>query len=197
MTNSQHIHTHVALVTLLVVGLGVANWVMIPDKANTWIIGIATMAGIWIVVAAIGRARPFDEQSSSERRFLVASVWAGGLILATSLGIALAKALGVDGGAELARVQGIGAGVVLVAIGNMLPKILGPLAAQRCTPSQKQAIQRLAGWAFVLAGLSSIAAWWFLSAEHARATTFAVTLSATALVLLRCLWALASRSVKS
>ena len=38
--------------------------------------------GIWLVVAAMGRARSFDDYSTSERKFLLGSVFAAGAILA-------------------------------------------------------------------------------------------------------------------
>ena len=194
MTISQRMHAQVALVVLIVVGLAAAGWVLIPAKAITSMVAISTMAAIWFVVAFIGFARPFAEQSASERRFLAASVAAAGAILAVSLGKKIADAFGLFGGVEIERALGIGAGVLLVLLGNTMPKVLSPLTAKRCAPSQVQAIQRFTGWLFVLAGLASIASWLFQPIEQAQIWSMIATAAALVLVVLRNAWAFVARS---
>jgi hypothetical protein len=189
MTISGRIHAQVALVALLVVGLAVADWILMPEKAVLWIVAIGTMAAAWIVVAFIGRARPFAEHSASERAFIVTSVIVAGLMLAADLGKDLAKFLGFDGGTALERWMGVAIGAFLVVLGNVLPKVLSPLTAKRCAPAQVQSIQRLAGWTFVIAGLACIAVWLLLPIEQARSLELYVVMSAAAIVIARYAWA--------
>jgi hypothetical protein len=189
MTISQRLHAQVALVALLVVGLAATGWIIAPAKAAFWMLAVGTMAGIWLVVAVIGRVRPFADQSAAERGLLTASVIAAGLILAVSLGKAIAALLGFDGGELIDRALGVGTGAVLLVIGNTIPKVLRPLTAKRCSPTQVQSIQRFAGWVFALAGLVSIAAWLFRPVAQAPDWMMYAVLSAIVLVALRHAWA--------
>ena len=189
MTNSQQVHAQVAFAALSVIGVAALGFALAPAKSATWSIGIATMVGIWFVVAAIGRARSFEIQSASERGFLVTSVTVGAAILVVSLGRKLALSIGLDGGEIVDRVIGIGICLALVAIGNTTPKILAPLAAKRCAPSQVQSLQRFVGWAFVLAGLAGVVGWLVLPTDKAGSWAAIATGVALASTILRCAWA--------
>ena len=189
MTVSQRVHAQVGAVVLLVAGLAFAGWLLAPAKATAALVVVSTMVVIWLVVAAIGSARPFSEQSAAERGFLTASVAAAGLIMALSFSKSLVTALGFDGGAILDRAVGIAVGLMLVAIGNTIPKVLSPLTAKRCAPAQVQSIKRLAGWTFTIAGLVCIAAWIFLPVAQATDWQQYSTMAAMAIVILRHAWA--------
>ena len=185
MTISQRLHAQVALVALLVAGLAAAGWILAPAKATTWMIAVGTMAAIWLVVAVMGWVRPFADQGNAERRLFTASVIAAGLILAAALCKALAASLGFGGGPTADRALGVGVGAVLMVIGNSIPKILSPLTAKRCAPSQVQSIQRLAGWVFALAGLVYAMLWLFAPIPQAQNWSMIVALSSVVVVALR------------
>ncbi|MCZ6894867.1 MAG: hypothetical protein O7H40_12605 [Gammaproteobacteria bacterium] len=162
MMTPKRFHTIIATLTFLVVGLGVANWYFKPESARSWAIGIAAMPAIWGFVAFLGRRRSIRAYGEAERRFFTGSVIVAGLILAATLGIKLIDTLGDFDSDNLERVWGVVIGAVLVVMGNVLPKILRPLAAQRCSESKTQSIQRFAGWSFVLAGLAYAIVWMVL-----------------------------------
>ena len=194
MTPSQNMHGTVGFIAAIVTSIAAIGWVLAPDKANTWVIGVATMAIIWIVVTVIGRTRSFNQQSNDERRYLLWSVAGGGIILSLSMALKLAMALGFDDQVGAKRGLGIFAGIILVFLGNMLPKILSPLLEKRCVPKQVQSIQRLAGWSFALAGLTSIGSWIFLANESASDVTTAVVALALIVIVARSALAFASRT---
>jgi hypothetical protein len=185
MTISQRLHAQVALVALLVAALAVTGWMLAPAKALTWLIGSAAMACIWLVVAIVGRVRPFADQSAAERGLFTVSAIAGGLILAAALGKTLAAALGYDGGETLDRAIGVGTGVVLLVVGNAVPKTLGPLTANRCTPEQTQALQRFSGWTFAVSGLAYAAAWLFAPIDVARDWAVFIVAAGLAIAVVR------------
>lgn len=197
MTVTQRLHTRVAFVVLIVVGIAAADWVLQPAKAQFWSIAIATALVMWLVVAAMGRARSFEDYSDSERRFLLANVIAAGLILSAALLKHMSDALGFAAGDISDRVVGIGSGLVLVVMGNTLPKVLAPLTAKRCGPSTVQSIQRLAGWTLVLAGIASIAMWVTLPPDTALTWSMIATGTAVALIVLRCAWAILGPRTRS
>ena len=137
MTLSQRSHAQIAPVALIVAGLGAANWYFQPQRARAWIIAMGTMAVIWLVVVLFERVGSFPRKLNPSDCFLVLSVVTAGLMVGASLGIALIGGIGFEAGTLPKRVLGIMIGLVLVVIGNTVPKVLGPLAAKRCFPSKR------------------------------------------------------------
>lgn len=187
MTLSQRTHAQIAPVALLVAGLAAADWYVAPNHALKWIVGIATMAVVWLVVILMQRSTA--TQTDSERRVLVRSAVMAGLMLAVALGAALLDATGFKDGMVQARAPGIVIGLMLVVIGNMVPKAVGPLAAKRCSPAQTQSLQRFTGWAFTLAGLAYTAVWIFAPVPQAENVSALVCAGAVLLVIGRWAWA--------
>jgi len=187
MTLFQRSQAQIASVALIVAGLGAANWYFQPQHARASIIAMGTMAVVWLVAGL--RVRSFPTQTESERRFLVLSVVAAGLMLAVSLGISLIGGISFEGGTLPRRVLGIMMGLVLVVIGNTMPKVLGPLAARRCSPLQTQSVKRFAGWTFTIAGLAYTAMWIFAAISQAEDFSTLLCVGALMLVIGRCAWA--------
>jgi hypothetical protein len=63
-------------------------------------------------------------------------------------------------------------------MGNDIPKRLAPLSATHCNGSRVQALQRLAGWAWVLAGFGYATAWLLLPLEVADPLSLALVVIA-------------------
>lgn len=190
MMSHKRFHTIIAALTLLVAGLGAANWYLKPASARGWAIGMAAMPAIWCVTILVGRRRPLESLGERERRIFTGSVIGAGLILAASQGIKLVETLGDFDPDRLERVWGVCIGAVLVIIGNAIPKALAPLAAQSCSDSRAQSVRRFTGWSFVLAGVAYAIAWLALPAAQAGTVSTLACLSAVVLVALRCGWAL-------
>jgi hypothetical protein len=194
MTASSRIHLVAASVATLVAALAAADWALAPAKASSWMIAIATGLGIWIVVALMGRARSFEDYSPSERSHLTTSIIAAGVILVVALSRTWASAIGISGGEFFDRGLGVLSGLVLLLLGNMMPKILAPLTAKRCAPSQVIAIQRFSGWAFVLDGLVCIIASLVLPLSEGQDVSMIATIVTLLLVAVRYAWAFAART---
>jgi hypothetical protein len=188
MTLSRN--AQIAPVALIVAALGAADLYVMPQHARTWLIGIGAMAAAWLVAIVVGFVSP--TRTDSEQRFLALSVMLAGLLIAVSLGTALAGAYGFGGAALRDRALGVAMGLVLVAMGNMVPKVLGPLTAKRCSSARTQSLQRFTGWIFTLAGLAYAGVWVFLAPAEAAAIATPVCAAAVALVLLRWGWAFLS-----
>ncbi len=188
MMTHRSFHLVIAALTLLVAGLGAANWYLKPESAAAWAIGMASMPVIWGIVTFLLSRRPLTEYGDSERRFFTGSIAFAGLILAGAMGIQLFAALGEVELGLTRRVWGVAVGVFLVLMGNVMPKILSPLAAQRCAPSKAQSLQRFAGWSFVLGGLGYVAAWLILPLGRADTVATLFCLAAVVAVALRGGW---------
>jgi hypothetical protein len=194
MTSSRNFHVLVALMMFAIAGLSAVNWMLMPQFGSRAAIAVGTMAGIWIIASIIrGRGHQSDEQ----RRYVASSVLAAGAMVAVGLSIRLAGALDLPATEVMKQVFGVAAGLVLVGLGNVTPKILGPLTAQRCAPAQCQALQRFVGWTFVLAGIAFSATWLVLPVAQAGIVSMGVSLGATALVLARCAWTMLARPANS
>jgi hypothetical protein len=95
---------------------------------------MGTMAVIWLEVVLFERVGSFPTQTESQRRFLVLSVVTAGLMLGASLGIALIGGIGFEVGTLPKRVLGIMIGLVLVVIGNTVPKVPRPARGKTLFP---------------------------------------------------------------
>ena len=116
-------------------------------------------------------------------------IMTAGLILVISLGAKLAVALGAAHYDDIAlrATMAIG-GAFLAVTGNAIPKTLTPLAAQHCDPAKVQAVQRLAGWIWVLTGLAVVVAWLTLPINLAEATCFLLLPSAILVTVGPAVW---------
>lgn len=190
MTAAARIHTRLAILSVIVACLAAADCWLRPAHAAGWIVGVASMGALWGAVALMARARPFSAYSESEVGFLLTSVTTGGFAIALALALKLADALGIQDGDLLQRAFGVGMGAILLVLGNAIPKVLAPMTEKRCTPAQTQALQRFAGWTFVLAGVGYAAAWAFLPLARAGDAAISIGVLAICAVALRVVWAL-------
>lgn len=145
---------------LLVSGavLAAANWYLAPERIRSWMIALATLAAMGAVLWAVRGAATTEVRRAADS--IRAGVVAGGLILAVSLGVRLAQAVGALDDVEIARrLSMVILGVFLMFTGNAIPKTLTPLSAMSCDAAKVQAAQRFTGWALVLAGAGFAAAW--------------------------------------
>ncbi|MBN4046487.1 hypothetical protein JYU02_00645 [bacterium AH-315-P15] len=109
-------------------------------------------------------------------------------LFAILVAAALGKEFGYIDGYVAKRIFGIIFGVVLVIMGNFLPKIVRPLSAQHSDPVKVLAAERFAGRTFVLAGIAYISVWVFAPPENAMLISSLVGLGAFALVATNWVW---------
>ncbi len=177
--------TLIAINTLLVA----ENWYLRPQNARGWFVVLLVLIGMTLALVLVSR-EPKEEAArryagSSVRRGIVAA----GLILAISLGAKLAVTLGAvhPGDIALRATMAIG-GAFLAVTGNAIPKTLTPLAALHCDPVKVQAVQRLAGWIWALAGLAVAIAWLTLPINLAEAMFFLLLPSAILFTVGQAVW---------
>ncbi|PHS27424.1 MAG: hypothetical protein COA84_04435 [Robiginitomaculum sp.] len=195
MMRTRTFHTLIALTVLVNVALGITNWVITPQYAWRWFAGIMYMPSMWIFVIWALNRRPLSQYSITERRFFIVSVLSASLLIFLAFSLRVIEHFDVFNMAAIDRAWGIGIGLFLAALGNTLPKVLGPLSAKQCAGSEKQSVQRFAGWAFALAGLMYAVLWMFASIKLADAISIYIVMAALALVVLRYLWAMRPRII--
>ena len=156
--------------------LGAANWLLQPERWALWGAALSLVGGMALVLgfavrAARRGAEPWLRAATSLRSGIV---FACGM-LAVSLAVKLAAALGLVPGPDLGRrATMVILGAFLVFTGNALPKTLTPLSALACDGSRTQAFQRFAGWTWVLTGLAFALAWLVLPVAAAKPVSVSV-----------------------
>ena len=116
---------------------------------------------------------------SSSMRSLIATILGSFLAI---LAFAVARELGAVDSDAARRVVAIGFGVMLIVIGNVLPKLVRPLRAHGNDASRVLAADRFAGRTLVLAGIAFIALWALAPADHVMRISALAGLAAFGLV---------------
>ncbi len=170
----------------LVAGLATTNWALDPEDAMTWAISGLFLPVAWGAFEVLLRGRKgLNEIRGSA--VLAAS------LLTLTLGFSAAEAaglLGSAGGDVVRRAYGVGVGLVLVIIGNFMPKRLEPMLEKRHSPAAIQSLQRFSGWTFVVAGIGYAGAWLTLPIGPANIVSTIICAGAVVLVIGR--WVLMS-----
>ncbi|MGA8743172.1 MAG: hypothetical protein WB561_18435 [Terracidiphilus sp.] len=173
----------IALNTLLVA----ENWYLRPQSARGWFVVLLLLIGMTLALVFVSRES--KEQAARRDAGIRSGIVTAGLILVISLGAKLAVALGAVHYGDIAlRATMAIAGAFLAVTGNAIPKTLTPLAALHCDPAKVQAIQRLAGWTWALAGLAVAIAWLTLPINLAEATSFLLLPSAILVTAGQAVW---------
>ncbi len=162
-----------------VAGALAATWaVLMPGKLGLALVGGLTIPVFWGLL----------ELTARDGKATIRTAAAGAAaIIALFLGLRVAQALewvGSDEGRFSIRLFGMTSGLVLAFFGNRIPKIL-----ERFDPTvdlaRRQAFQRMAGWVFVLTGLTAAAIWLILPVDQAKLWATLAVAGGTLLVMAR------------
>ena len=175
----------IALNTLLFAG----NWYLRPQSARSWFVVLVVLIGMTLALVLASR----EPKEETARRDAGGSVRRGvataGLILAISLGAKLGVALGAVHYGDIAlRATMAIVGAFMAVTGNAIPKTLTPLASLQCDSAKVQAVQRLAGWIWTLAGLAVAIAWLTLPINVAEAMSYLLLPSAILVTVGQAVW---------
>ena len=167
----------IALQVLILLGLlfGGIAWSQKPDAALVWLTGMLTLPAAWMLVAFTG-ALPGAEKPDA-RRTIYNSLVGAGLLLTGALGVTAAAVLETIPGDWSARFGILAPALVLIVIGNGLPKKI----EQGCSRTRALAIQRLLGWTFVVTGLVALVIG--LTLPVSQANTVVLSIYAVAVLL--------------
>ncbi len=102
-------------------------------------------------------------------------------LMVVAVALAIATKTGVIDSVFEARLQGVLIGVMVIVMGNLLPK-LRPLNAHGGEPAAVTAAERLAGWLLVLAGIAQTAFFLFAPLEQARPISSLIGIGAIVIV---------------
>jgi hypothetical protein len=161
--------------------LALWNWYVQPQRASAWAITLALLAVMMLGVFAMRRSK--SGAASHRADGITVGIVFAALMLASSLGLKLATALGTTSRSDLAqRMLMVILGAFFTFTGNALPKTLTPLAA-KCDGARVQAFQRLAGWTWVLTGLTFATAWLVLPLYLAQPVSLVLLLGGMLIIV--------------
>jgi len=160
----------IALLGLILLGLLFGSLALSrrPEAALPLLVGMGTLPAGWALLKLTGMLPGNDRPK--QRLHLYDSLLGGGLVVTGALAAVAAAALGVIPEDWADRFGMLASALVLIVIGNGLPKKPEP----GCTGSRTQAIQRLLGWTFVITGLIAFTIWLTLPLAVAEVTGLAV-----------------------
>lgn len=170
----------------LVAALAIANWCLTPAHAPAWAAALVVDACMGVAWFRVSRNSEDREARGKTEGPVRVGVLVAALILLIGLGNRLAMAYGASGSPDFAwRATMAIMGAFLAFTGNMIPKMLTPLAALECDPARAQAARRFAGWTWVLTGSAVCLVWLVLPTARAQTITFIVLPAAMLLTLLQ------------
>ena len=113
---------------------------------------------------------------------ITSSLALAGLLIAVSIGLAYLRRLGVVGAETPARGAMVLTGVLLAVYGNVIPKSVSRSSAKG------ESLERVTGWATVLAGIAYAAIWAFAPIEMAAIASMGAILIGFVSVVGYCMW---------
>jgi len=158
---------------VLALAFGTLAWIARPEGALVWLAGMATLPVAWLALHLFG-AMPTGDRPE-QRRIVLNSLVGAGLLIAGALGASAMGTIGAIPEDWITRYAMITNGLVLIVIGNGLPKKPEP----GCARTGGIAIQRLLGWTFVVVGIVQVGTWLLLPSTDVVAALVTFGLYAT------------------
>jgi hypothetical protein len=175
-----------AALVILCILLLAGNWYVQPERIVAW---SSTAVLLAVMMVALGFAIHQAWSAGARQRAADAirsGVTFASLVLASTLGVKLATALGALGDGDVSQRASMAIiGLFFVWTGNALPKSLTPLSEMQCGGTRTQAFQRFAGWTWVVTGLVFSAAWLMLPVAIAKPVSLLALASGVALIVRR------------
>lgn len=150
------------ILILLSLLFGAIAWSQRPEAALVWLTGMLTLPAAWALAAVTG-ALPGPNRPNA-RRHIYNSLVGAGLLVTGALIVTAATTLEAIPEDWSTRFGMIGSALVLIVIGNGLPKKIEP----GCSRTRGLAVQRLLGWTFVITGLAALVVWLSVPMAFAR-----------------------------
>lgn len=164
--------TAAASLTLTALFLALTN-ATAPQWQVALIVGLplVMLLCVWRFLAASERKHSLDDQNESERKQAVGAIYAIGLAILVAQGLAIAKITGVVADQPSGQVFGIAVGILVVILGNAMPKVAfseKTLESRKLSAHAAQAANRFSGFMMMIAGVGMVLAWLVLPYEPAR-----------------------------
>lgn len=140
--------------------LGISLWRVQPEQSLTWLVGAFTLPLFWGLLAGLGMLD--SSRSAQHRQRLYNALLGAGALLLGALLVATFSSLTWLPDGWSTRYGMLTSAIVLIIIGNGLPKNTAAAYAR----TRSLTLQRLIGWTYVIGGLLLAALWLSPLATH-------------------------------
>lgn len=163
--------------------------VLIPMKPDGSVIVLGMMAlfiVVWNGSKHLSKRKCGDWINSKARHEILFAIILASLLLLGSISATLAKELEIFEGDLVKRIVGVNIGLMLIVLGNYMPKKITAKNCAGCACAKSLVMQRFMGWTFVLAGLLYASIWIFVDLDHtSSAVLFSFPVAITIIIIAR------------
>lgn len=174
---------------IVIAVLALALIMIVREPGLAWMFGLAAifLPGCWILIEKLRFAYPLSENGLEERALIRRSIGLAALMIAVALGMTV---LYTSGFAWITdqfeqRSTGILFAMLLVVVGNIMPKTPVPLSDDPDTSIKRQAQMRATGLFMVVTGLIYGLVWIFAPLDLANPLSMGALVSGVALMMVR------------
>lgn len=178
----------------IMLAIGVVALITWPHNTNASLIvlgGVALFTSVWLAVRAIHIRKQIDWLKSSSRQEILFAIILAGTLLLGSICATLFKEIEVIDIAMTKRISGVLIGLMLICMGNYMPKKRSQTCESCCSTTNTQnklntsnRVQRFLGWTFVVAGVLYATVWLLVDLERTTIATLLIFPSAILLIVL-------------
>ena len=135
---------------------------MKPDGSATVLVGMGVFIIVWNVTKHLTKRKCDDWINSKTRHEILFAIILASLLLLGGISTTLAKELDLFNSDLTKRILGVNIGLMLIVLGNYMPKKLTGTDSCCTSISKSRSMQRFMGWTFVLAGIFYACIWIFV-----------------------------------
>ena len=162
---------------------------MLREPGLAWMFGLAAifLPGCWVMIEKLRFAYPLSEKAKEERDLIRRSIGLAALMIAVALGMTVIYTSGFAWITDQfeQRSTGIVFAMLLVVVGNIMPKTPVPLSDDPNTSIKRQAQMRTTGLFMVMTGLIYGLVWVFAPLDLANPLSMGALITGVAVMMLR------------
>lgn len=191
--------TQSMLAFTLMLMIVVAAMIVWPYKQQASLIvlgGVAVFSSVWFIVRMLHLRCGKDWINSTSRREILFAIILASMLLLGSISSTLLKELELIDQDMTKRISGVLIGMMLICMGNYMPKKLTQQSGScGCGTRKSASLQRFMGWIFVLAGILYAIVWIVFDLDQAGvAIMFTFPAAIALIVLVRMMYLRVSRT---
>ncbi|MGJ8636628.1 MAG: hypothetical protein ACSHX5_07265 [Phycisphaerales bacterium] len=173
----------ITLMLMIVVAAMIA-WPYKQQASLIVLAGVAMFSSVWFIVRMLCLRCGKDWISSTSRREILFGIILASMLLLGSISATLFKELELIDQDMTKRISGVLIGVMLICMGNYMPKKLTQQSGScGCGTRKSASLQRFMGWIFVIAGTLYAIVWIVFDLDRAEVAIMFTFPAAIALIV--------------
>lgn len=168
-----------------IVVVGLILWPRNAEGSLVVLISVAVMSAVWASVRWMHTRKGCEWMESKSRREIMFAINLASVLLLGSITATLFKEFDMINADTTKRVSGVMIGLMMVCMGNYMPKKLSGGCDSTCAAtSSARSLQRYMGWTFVIAGLLYAGVWMLIDLDKTSLATMLTFPVAVAIIVI-------------